>query len=152
MFWHARRSWMDALYERSYTMQMGEVHLPGVDLYMLNDTEQVKRVMQTEAEHFPKSRLLHESLEPLLGESIFTTNGAQWQRQRTMMNPAFEQARLHVALQIVGLGLAAAAQQQLQHFGALGRELRAACRAMLGGGGQPLLHGGLGSTGGRGRR
>lgn len=97
MFWHARRSWMDALYERSYTMQMGEVHLPGVDLYMLNDTEQVKRVMQTEAEHFPKSRLLHESLEPLLGDSIFTTNGAQWQRQRTMMNPAFEQARLHVA-------------------------------------------------------
>ena len=61
-------------------------------------------------------------------------------------------ARLHVALQIVGLGLAAAAQQQLQHFGALGRELRAACRAMLSGGGQPLLHGSLGSTGGRGRR
>ena len=97
MFWHARRSWMDALFERSYSMQMGEVHLPGVDLYMLNDTEQVKRVMQTEAEHFPKSHLLHESLAPLLGESIFTTNGAQWQRQRTMMNPAFEQARLQVA-------------------------------------------------------
>lgn len=97
MFVHARRSWMDALYERSYSMQMGEVHLPGVDLYMLNDTQQVKRVMQTEAEQFPKSHLLHEALEPLLGESIFTTNGAQWQRQRTMMNPAFEQARLHVA-------------------------------------------------------
>lgn len=97
MFWHARRSWMDALYERSYSMQMGEVHLPGVDLYMLNDTEQVKRVMQTEADNFPKSHLLHQSLEPLLGESIFTTNGAQWQRQRTMMNPAFEQARLQVA-------------------------------------------------------
>lgn len=37
MFWHARRSWMDALYERSYHMQMGEVHLPSLDLYMLND-------------------------------------------------------------------------------------------------------------------
>lgn len=97
MFWHARRSWMDALYERSYSMQMGEVHLPGVDLYMLNDVEQVKRVMQTEAAAFPKSHLLHEALEPLLGDSIFTTNGEQWQRQRTMMNPAFEQARLHVA-------------------------------------------------------
>jgi cytochrome P450 len=97
LLWHARRSWMDALHERSYSMQMGEVHLPGVDLYMLNDTEQIKRVMQTEAKDFPKSHLLHESLEPLLGESIFTTNGAQWQRQRTMMNPAFAQARLHVA-------------------------------------------------------
>ncbi len=97
MFWHARRSWMDALYERSYTMQMGEVHLPGVDLYMLNDIQEVKRVMQGEAQAFPKSHLLHESLEPLLGDSIFTTNGAQWQRQRSMMNPAFEQARLQVA-------------------------------------------------------
>jgi len=97
MFWHARRSWMDALFERSYTMQMGEVHLPGVDLYMLNDIKEVKRVMQSEAQLFPKSHLLHESLEPLLGESIFTTNGEQWQRQRTMMNPAFEQARLNVA-------------------------------------------------------
>ena len=97
MFWHARRSWMDALYERSYEMQMGEVHLPSLDLYMLNDTQQVKRVMQTEAHDFPKSALLHQALEPLLGESIFTTNGAQWQRQRSMMNPAFEQARLNVA-------------------------------------------------------
>lgn len=97
MFWHARRSWIDALYERSYHMQMGEVHLPSLDLYMLNDPEQVKRVMQTEAANFPKSQLLHEALEPLLGESIFTTNGAQWQRQRSMMNPAFEQARLNVA-------------------------------------------------------
>ena len=97
MFWHARRSWMDALYERSYSMQMGEVHLPGTDLYMVNDIAQVKRVMQTEADKFPKSHLMHESLEPLLGESIFTTNGAQWQRQRSMMNPAFEQARLQIA-------------------------------------------------------
>ena len=62
------------------------------------------------------------------------------------LNLAFEIADREAA------DLAAAAQQQLQHFGALGRELRAACRAMLGGGGQPLLHGGLGSTGGRGRR
>lgn len=97
MFWHARRSWMDALFERSYSMQMGEVHLPGVDLYMLNDIKEVKRVMQSEAQHFPKSHLLHESLEPLLGDSIFTTNGEQWQRQRTMMNPAFAQARVNVA-------------------------------------------------------
>lgn len=67
MFWHARRSWMDALFERSYSMQMGEVHLPGVDLYMLNDIKEVKRVMQSEAQQFPKSHLLHESLEPLLG-------------------------------------------------------------------------------------
>ncbi|TFY99915.1 cytochrome P450 [Ramlibacter rhizophilus] len=97
MFFSARHSWLDALYERSYAMHMGEVHLPGLDLYMVNDPALVRRVMQDEADNFPKSPLLGEALKPLLGESIFTTNGAQWQRQRRMMNPAFEQARLQVA-------------------------------------------------------
>lgn len=101
MFFSARRSWLDALYERSYRMQMGEVHLPGLDLYMVNNPELVKRVMDSEAEHFPKSPLLGEALEPLLGESIFTTNGDQWQRQREMMNPAFAQARLNVAFPLM---------------------------------------------------
>lgn len=112
MFWNARRSWIDALYERSYSMQMGEVHLPGVDLYMVNDSKEVKRIMQTEASEFPKSHLMHEALEPLLGDSIFTTNGAQWQRQRTMMNPAFAQARLNVAFPRM-LGAAQAMVQRL---------------------------------------
>lgn len=97
MFFSARRSWLDALYERSYSMQMGEVHLPGVDLYMVNEPALVKRVLGEQAADFPKSALLGEALKPLLGESIFTTNGAQWKRQRQMMDPAFAQARMNVA-------------------------------------------------------
>ena len=30
LFLSARHSWLDALYERSYAMHMGEVHLPGL--------------------------------------------------------------------------------------------------------------------------
>ncbi len=101
MFFSARRSWMDALYERSYQMQMGEVHLPGIDMYMVNEPALVRRVMTDEAPAFPKSRELGEALEPLLGESIFTTNGAQWERQRGMMEPAFAQARLNVAFPVM---------------------------------------------------
>lgn len=101
MFFSARRSWLDALYERSYAMQMGEVHLPGVDLYMVNEPALVKRVLQEKAEDFPKSALLGEALGPLLGESIFTTNGPQWKRQRQMMDPAFAQARLNVAFPVM---------------------------------------------------
>lgn len=97
MFFSARRSWLDALYERSYRMHMGEVHLPGMDLYMVNDPPLVRRIMAEEAASFPKSPLLGEALKPLLGESIFTTNGAQWRRQRDMMDPAFAQARIAVA-------------------------------------------------------
>jgi cytochrome P450 len=97
MFFSARHSWLDALYERSYSMQMGEVHLAGLDMYMVNEPALVKRILGEEAADFPKSTLLGEALGPLLGESIFTTNGEQWKRQRRMMDPAFAQARLNVA-------------------------------------------------------
>ena len=101
MFFSARHSWLDALYTRSYQMQMGEVHLPGMDLYMVNAPALVRQVLGNADDNFPKSALLGEALEPLLGESIFTTNGAQWQRQRAMMDPAFAQARLNVAFPVM---------------------------------------------------
>lgn len=101
MFFSARRSWLDVLYERSYRMQMGEVHLPGLDLYMVNEPALVRQVLNNADGNFPKSALLGEALQPLLGESIFTTNGAQWQRQREMMDPAFAQARLNVAFPVM---------------------------------------------------
>ena len=115
MFFSARHSWLDALYERSYRMHMGEVHLPGLDLYMVNEPTLVRRVLADEAAQFPKSALLGEALRPLLGESIFTTDGAQWRRQRAMMDPAFAQARLHVAFPV----MRAATEAMLQRLQAL---------------------------------
>ncbi len=106
MFFSARRSWLDALYERSYRMRMGEVHLPGLDLYMVNDPNLVKQVLDTQADAFPKSNLLGEALKTLLGESIFTTSGGQWRKQRTMMDPAFAQARLNVAFPVMQAAVA----------------------------------------------
>ena len=97
MFFSARRSWLDVLSERSYGMKMGEVHLPGMDMYMVNEPPLVKQVLQQDAENFPKSPLIGDALRPLLGDSIFTTNGAQWKRQREMMSPAFAQGRLQAA-------------------------------------------------------
>lgn len=97
MFLRARRSWMAGLSERAYEMQMGEVHLPGLDLYMPNQPALVRQVLVEQPDAFPKSELLARSLRPLLGDSIFTTNGAEWRRQRAMMDPAFAHARLEVA-------------------------------------------------------
>ena len=101
LFFSARRSWLDGLYERSYRMQMGEVHLPGLDLYMVNEPALVKQVLVEQASDFPKSELLGDALRPLLGDSIFTTNGTQWSRQRAMMEPAFAQARIAVAFPVM---------------------------------------------------
>ena len=69
-----RRSWLDGLYEKSYKMKMGRVKMPGLDLHVVNDPKEVRRIMVDEVREFPKSELLHELLNPLLGDSIFTTN------------------------------------------------------------------------------
>jgi len=97
-FFGARRSWLDGLFERSYRMSMGEVNLPGMHLYMVNEPSLVRKILVQQTADFPKSPLLGEALAPLLGHSVLTTNGAQWQRQRSMMSPAFAQGRLQAAL------------------------------------------------------
>ncbi|GGB46330.1 cytochrome P450 [Oceanisphaera marina] len=104
VFFKKRHSWLDALYERSYRMKMGEFKLPGFRLYMVNQPDLVRKVMVQDVANFPKNRLLGEILEPLLGESIFTTNGEQWQKQRNMLDPAFKHTRVQ---QVFGLMQAA---------------------------------------------
>ena len=88
------RSWLNALYERSYTMKMGEFKLPLITLYIPNEPELVHRIMVSEFKLFPKHSLQHEMLRPLLGESIFTTNGTQWKKQRELLNPSFNMVRV----------------------------------------------------------
>ncbi|WP_418318634.1 cytochrome P450 [Piscinibacter sakaiensis] len=101
LFFRARHSWLHNLFERSYRMKMGEVHLFGKHVYMVNEPKWVRHVLVDAIANYPKHRLLGKALEPLLGESLITTNGAQWQRQRRMMNPAFENARLAVAFPLM---------------------------------------------------
>lgn len=93
-FFKKRRSWLDGLYERSYTMKMGRVKMPRLDLHVINQPDLVHRVLVDDVKEFPKNQLLGHLLEPLLGESIFTTNGEQWKKQREMLNPSFEMARI----------------------------------------------------------
>ena len=39
---------------------------------------------------FPISDRIGAGLQPLLGKSVFLTNGAEWQRQRRIIDPAFQ--------------------------------------------------------------
>lgn len=94
IFFSKRRSWLDGLYERSYRMKMGQIKLPGLELFMVNQPELVKQVMVDEVDAFPKHRMLGDLLAPLLGESIFTTNGAQWRKQRDMLDVAFDNSQV----------------------------------------------------------
>lgn len=87
-------SWIHTLFERSYTMQMGEIRLPRLDFYIANDLSVVDRVMDDKEKAFPKHRFLNDLLDPLIGNSVFSANGQDWEEQRTMVNPAFAHTNL----------------------------------------------------------
>lgn len=99
--WSGRKSWLHVLAERSYAMKMGAMKLPGLRFYVVNQEELVERILKTEHEHFPKHHLLGDVMQPLLGESIFTTNGETWKRQRKMMDGAFVNKRLKMVFPLM---------------------------------------------------
>lgn len=94
LFKRGRRSWLSTLYEGSYQGKISRVRLPGVELFLVKFPDLIKEVLVDQFEHFPKHELSETALKPLLGESIFTTNGPTWERQRRMLDPAFGQAKL----------------------------------------------------------
>jgi cytochrome P450 len=73
---------------------MAEFRTPFFRSYMVNQPELVARVLKERPDDFPKSGRVSEGLRPLLGESVFLTNGETWKRQRRIIDPAFEGGRL----------------------------------------------------------
>jgi len=79
---------------RLYRAWMAEFRTPFFRSYLVNDPPLVKRVLNERPGDFPKSDRVGAGLRPLLGDSVFLTNGAQWKRQRRIIDPAFEGGRL----------------------------------------------------------
>ncbi len=107
-------SWIHTLFERSYTMKMGEIHLPKLDFYIANDLSVVDKVMQDANREFPKHAFLADLLDPLIGNSVFSANGQDWEEQRQMVNPAFAHTNLSRAFPL----MAASAEQLLAEIAA----------------------------------
>lgn len=97
-FWKVLPTWINdglaVLSEKAYRMKMGQFRLPTRQIFMLNDPPLIRKVLVEEAENYPKSEMLSFMLKRLMGDSIFTTNGDVWRRQRAMMAPAFEATRV----------------------------------------------------------
>ncbi|MBN8189238.1 cytochrome P450 [Salipiger thiooxidans] len=89
-----RQDILSAQPARLYRAWMAEFRTPFFRSYLVNQPELVKTVLKDRPLDFPKSGRVSEGLRPLLGASVFLTNGAQWQRQRRIIDPAFEGGRL----------------------------------------------------------
>jgi cytochrome P450 len=79
---------------RLYRAWMAAFRTPFFRSYLCNDPALIRRVLNDRPDDFPKSDRIREGLAPLLGNSVFVTNGDVWKRQRRIIDPAFEGGRL----------------------------------------------------------
>ncbi|MEO0359320.1 MAG: cytochrome P450, partial [Pseudomonadota bacterium] len=83
--------------EKLFRAWMAEFRTPFFRSYMINEPALVRRVLKDVPDQFPKSDRVAEGLRPLLGNSVFVTNGDVWKGQRRIIDPAFEGGRLREA-------------------------------------------------------
>ena len=89
-----RQDILSAQPARLYRAWMAEFRTPFFRSFLLNQPDLVKTVLKDRPDDFPKSGRIGEGLRPLLGNSVFLTNGEVWKRQRRIIDPAFEGGRL----------------------------------------------------------
>ena len=89
-----RQDILSAQPAKLYRAWMAEFRTPFFRSFMVNDPTLVDLVLKEQPDDFPKSSRVSEGLRPLLGESVFLTNGETWKRQRRIIDPAFEGGRL----------------------------------------------------------
>ncbi len=89
-----RRDILSAQPARLYRAWMAEFRTPFFRSFLLNQPDLVQTVLKDRPDDFPKSNRISEGLRPLLGNSVFLTNGETWKRQRRIIDPAFEGGRL----------------------------------------------------------
>ncbi len=89
-----RQDILSAQPAKLYCAWMAEFKTPFFRSYLINQPELVREVLNARPDDFPKSDRISEGLRPLLGNSVFVTNGETWKRQRRIIDPAFEGGRL----------------------------------------------------------
>jgi len=112
-----RKDLLSAQPARLYRAWMAEFRTPFFRSYMVNQPELLKTVLKERPDDFPKSGRISEGLRPLLGESVFLTNGETWKRQRRIIDPAFEGGRLRETFPAIYQASEAALARLAQYSG-----------------------------------
>lgn len=112
-----RQDILSAQPQRLYRAWMAEFKTPFFRSYLVNQPELVDLVLKGRPIDFPKSDRVSEGLRPLLGRSVFVTNGAEWERQRRIIDPAFEGGRLRDTYPAMWAAARAAVDRMDGHVG-----------------------------------
>jgi cytochrome P450 len=93
----------------AYRMEMGPLGWSRRSTILVNRPDLVRQVLVDADGVFPKSDLMVNALEPLIGDSIFVSSGETWKRQREMLDPALSMMRVNRAFPAMEQGVESSA-------------------------------------------
>lgn len=94
----AMEAWLDewvklgALRTLNYTMELRL--LTDLRVIMTADPENIKAILTQQFSDYGKGEQFHLEWKDFLGDSIFTTDGAQWSSSRSLIRPMFQRERV----------------------------------------------------------
>ncbi len=89
-----RRDILSAQPDHLYAARMAEFRTPFFRSVLVNEPDLIDLVLRKRPNDFPKSARVSEGLLPLLGNSVFVTNGDTWRRQRRIIDRSLEGSRV----------------------------------------------------------
>ncbi len=95
------RSWFGLLNEWDFRVPLGRIDVLGRPLFLVSDPPLVRQLLVDQVDRFPKHPFTLWLLEPLIGRGIFSVNGAEWARQRRLIDQAFQVAQLRQVLPLM---------------------------------------------------
>ena len=88
----------------AYRMPIGPLGWSRRSTIIVNRPDLVRHVLSDPEGIFPKSDLMVNALDPLIGDSIFVSSGDTWRRQRAMIDPALTMMRVNRAFPAMEAG------------------------------------------------
>lgn len=99
VLWNGDGNLLELLPKAAYRFPVGNLGYSRRSTVLFNEPALVKHILRDPDGVFPKSDLMVNALEPLIGQSIFVTDGERWRRQRAMIDPAFSHMRIGLAFE-----------------------------------------------------
>lgn len=90
----------------AYEMDIGPLGWSRRSTLIVNRPDLVRDVLIDENGLFPKSDLMVNALDALIGNSIFVSSGETWRRQRAMVDPSLTMMRINRAFPDMQAGVA----------------------------------------------
>src|SRR4029077_19977746 len=69
-------------------------HLGPFVVHLLNHPDHVEHVLQSGARNYDKATRSSAKIRAISGDSLLTSNGELWKRQRRLMQPSFHRQRI----------------------------------------------------------